>query len=467
MTENSSSQLERGLGLRDLVLFNLVAILGISWVATAAKAGPGSLTLWILAALLFFIPQGLAVIQLAADMPDEGGIYSWTRKELGELHGFVCGWCYWINNVLYYPTLLLGAAVSATFIIGKGESGMADNWAYVLPFTVIGLVVAVGLNIVGIGTGKWLQNIGGLSVFLPGIVLVALGVYRVTSGIPANPISLAGLKPDLSNLPMLNLWATIAFAFAGLELSSTMASEIKEAWRNLPRSIYVTAPIVALIYIIGTCSMLWLVPRDQINVVAGPLQAIANGAGRNGWWIVAFIALLLTVARIGAVGAWLVGSSRVAFVVGLDRYFPEAFSRIHPRWRTPHVAILVQGIIAVFFLLLSVLGKGTTVQTAFLILIDMSLLIYFVPYLYLFLCFMVHCWKRDRGPLVVPGGKAGVLLSGISGFGITLFAMVVAMFPPPGTAEIWLHELKLGGGAILLLGAGLVIYWRARTKIPR
>ena len=467
MTENSSSQLERGLGLRDLVLFNLVAILGISWVATAAKAGPGSLTLWILAALLFFIPQGLAVIQLAADMPDEGGIYSWTRKELGELHGFVCGWCYWINNVLYYPTLLLGAAVSATFIIGKGESGMADNWAYVLPFTVIGLVVAVGLNIVGIGTGKWLQNIGGLSVFLPGIVLVALGVYRVTSGIPANTISLAGLKPDLSNLPMLNLWATIAFAFAGLELSSTMASEIKEAWRNLPRSIYVTAPIVALVYIIGTCSMLWLVPRDQINVVAGPLQAIANGAGRNGWWIVAFIALLLTVARIGAVGAWLVGSSRVAFVVGLDRYFPEAFSRIHPRWRTPHVAILVQGIIAVFFLLLSVLGKGTTVETAFLILIDMSLLIYFVPYLYLFLCFMVHCWKRDRGPLVVPGGKAGVLLSGISGFGITLFAMVVAMFPPPGTAEIWLHELKLGGGAILLLGAGVVIYWRARTKIPR
>ncbi len=467
MTENSSSQLERGLGLRDLVLFNLVAILGISWVATAAKAGPGSLTLWILAALLFFIPQGLAVIQLAADMPDEGGIYSWTRKELGELHGFVCGWCYWINNVLYYPTLLLGAAVSATFIIGKGESGLADNWAYVLPFTVIGLVVAVGLNIVGIGTGKWLQNIGGLSVFLPGIVLVALGVYRVTSGIPANPISLAGLKPDLSNLPMLNLWATIAFAFAGLELSSTMASEIKEAWRNLPRSIYVTAPIVALIYIIGTCSMLWLVPRDQINVVAGPLQAIANGAGRNGWWIVAFIALLLTVARIGAVGAWLVGSSRVAFVVGLDRYFPEAFSRIHPRWRTPHVAILVQGIIAVFFLLLSVLGKGTTVETAFLILIDMSLLIYFVPYLYLFLCFMVHCWKRDRGPLVVPGGKAGVLLSGISGFGITLFAMIVAMFPPPGTAEIWLHELKLGGGAILLLGAGVVIYWRARTNIPR
>ena len=464
MNQDQSPQLERGLGLRDLVLFNLVAILGISWVATAAKAGPSSITLWLLAALLFFVPQGLAVIQLAADLPDEGGIYSWTRKELGELHGFVCGWCYWINNVLYYPTLLLGAAVSATFIIGKGESGLADNWAYVLPFTVIGLVVAVALNIVGVGTGKWLQNIGGLSVFLPGLVLVTLGIFRVISGAPANPMTLADLKPDLGNLPMLNLWATIAFAFAGLELSSTMASEIRDAPRNLPRSIYLTAPAVAVIYIIGTCSMLWLVPRDQINLVAGPLQAILNGAGRNGWWLVSLIALLLTVARIGGVGAWLVGSSRVAFMVGLDRYFPPAFGRIHPRWRTPHVAILVQGIIAVVFLLLSVLGKGTTVEAAFLILIDMSLLIYFVPYLYLFVCLVVHCWqKRDR-PLLIPGGWPGALLAGTSGFAITLFAMVVAMFPPAGTTSIWLHEMKLGGGSALLLGAGVVIYWRARRK---
>src|SRR2546421_155010 len=206
MTEPGSTQLERGLGLRDLVLFNLVAILGISWVATAAKAGPGSITLWLLAALLFFVPQGLAVVQLAADMPDEGGIYSWARKELGEAHGFVCGWCYWINNVLYYPTLLLAAAVYATFVIGKGESGLADNWTFVLPFTLIGLVVAIGLNMVGVGTGRWLQNIGGISIFLPGIFLVALGLYRVATGTSANSLVWSQLRPDLTNLPMLNLW---------------------------------------------------------------------------------------------------------------------------------------------------------------------------------------------------------------------------------------------------------------------
>jgi len=470
MTKELAPQLARALTLRDLVLFNLVAVIGIPWVATAAKAGPSSLTLWVLAAILFFVPQGLAVIQLSSSFPAEGGIYAWTRKEFGEGHGFLCGWCYWINNVLYYPTLLLAAAVTATYVIGQGQSGLADNWTYVLPFTLIALVLAVVLNIVGVGTGKWLQNVGGLSVFLPGILLVLLGLYAFLTKDAANTLTFVQLKPDITNLPQLNLWATIAFAFAGLELSSTMGNEIQNPRRNLPRSIYIAAPLIALIYICGTGSMLWLVPREEINAVAGPLQAISNGMldfGGGWWWVVPLVALLLTLARVGGLGAWLIGSARVAFVVGLDRYFPPAFARVHPRWRTPYVAILVQVPIAVFFLLLSVLGKGTTVERAFLILIDMSLLIYFIPYLYLFLCLMVHC-RRRRGEseerLIVPGGATGAWIAGICGLSITLLAMIVAIIPPPGTANVWLYEAKVGGGSLFLVLIGLLIYWRAKRK---
>ncbi len=470
LPEENAPQLERALTLRDLVLFNLVAVVGITWVATAAKAGPSALTLWLLAALLFFIPQGLAVIQLSSSYPDEGGIYAWTKKEFGEGHGFLCGWCYWINNVLFYPTLLLSAAVMATYVIGRGESGLADNWSYVLPFTLIALTAAVWINVVGVGTGKWLQNIGGLSVYLPGILLVLLGLHGALTRSPANALSYGQLKPDLTNLPLLNLWATVAFAFAGLELSSTMGHEIQNPRRNLPRSIYIAAPLVAVVYLCGTGSMLWLVPRDEINIVAGPLQALANGMrnlGSGGWWVIPLAALLLAVARVGAVGAWLTGSARVAFVVGLDRYFPPAFARIHPRWRTPYWAILIQAPIAVFFLLLSVLGKGTSVEKAFLILLDMSLLIYFIPYLYLFLCFMVHCWRgrelRDAS-LLVPGGPTGALVIGLCGLSITLFAMIVALIPPPGTSDIWIHEAKVAGGSLLLVFLGLFIYWRAKRN---
>jgi amino acid transporter len=177
------------------------------------------------------------------------------------------------------------------------------------------------------------------------------------------------------------------------------------------------------------------------------------------------VALLLTIAQVGGVGAWLSGSARVAFVVGLDRYFPPAFGRVHPRWRTPYVAILIQAPLAALFLVLSVLGKGTTVEKAFLILLDMSLLIYFIPYIYLFIAFMVHCCRnRTNQSLLVPGGAIGGLIAGLSGLGITIFAMIVALVPPPGTVNIWVHEAKLGGGSLLLVLAGLFIYWRRRDK---
>ncbi len=470
MPNESAPQLKRTLNLRDLVLFNLVAVIGIGWVATAAKAGLSSLTLWLLAAILFFIPQGLAVLQLSSSYPDEGGIYAWTKREFGETHGFLCGWCYWINNVLYYPTLLLAGAVTSTFVFGQGETGLADKWTYVLPFTLVCLMLAVILNVVGADIGKWLQNVGGITVYIPAIILMALGVYAMLTKSPANTLTWSQLKPDLANLPLLNLWATIAFAFAGLELSSTMGHEIHDARRNLPRSVYISAPLVALVYICGTGTMLWVVPQKEINIVAGPLQAITTGMrdfGNAWWWIAPFVAVLLTVSRIGGLGAWLTGSARVAFVVGLDRYFPPAFGRIHPRWRTPYVAILVQVPITVLFLFLSVLGKGTTVERAFLMLLDMSLLIYFIPYIYLFITFTVHCrkTKRESGErLVVPGGATRALVSGLGGLAITIFAMVVAMIPPPGTTDIWIHEAKLGGGSLLLVVVGLIIYSRAKGK---
>src|ERR1051326_2811657 len=143
--ENGSAkpQLVRALKLRDLILFNLVAVLGLRHLATSAKFGAGSLVLWVIAAVFFFIPQGLAVIELSSRFPNEGGIYFWTKRALGEGHGFLCGWCYWINNVLYYPNLLISAAVIGTFIFGQSGSAVSDNWIYVLPVTLGILWIAV------------------------------------------------------------------------------------------------------------------------------------------------------------------------------------------------------------------------------------------------------------------------------------------------------------------------------------
>ena len=203
-TTQTSPTLVRALRLRDLILFNLVAVLGLRHLGTTAKFGPGSLLMWLIAAVFFFIPQGLAVVELSSRFPKEGGIYFWTKRALGEGHGFLCGWCYWINNVLYYPNLLISAAVIATFIFGKGGSGLSDNWAYVLPMTLGTLWIATLINIVGLGTGKWLQNAGGVGTYVPGLILILLGVYGAMTAPPANEFSVATLKPDLNNVPALN-----------------------------------------------------------------------------------------------------------------------------------------------------------------------------------------------------------------------------------------------------------------------
>ena len=468
-TTQTTAHLVRALKLRDLVLFNLVAVLGLRHLGTTAKFGPGSLLMWLIAAVFFFIPQGLAVIELSSRFPKEGGIYFWTKRALGEGHGFLCGWCYWINNVLYYPNLLISAAVIATFIFEKSGSGLSNSWAFVLPVTLGTLWIAVLINIVGLGTGKWLQNAGGVGTYIPGLILILLGAYGAMTVPPANELSVATLKPDLNDVPALNLLASIAFAFAGLELASTMADEVENPRRNLPRSVFISAPLIAIAYIVGTAAVLWCLPNKEVNVVSGFLQAIKAGTDNISpalVWVAPICAALYTIGNLGSVGAWLIGPARVAFVIGLDRYFPKAFGAVHPRWHTPYVAILVQAMLATIFLLLSVLGKGTKVEDVYLILLDTQILIYFVPYLYLFIVFLIHrrCGENSSEVVLAPGGSIGGWLTGLSGITVTFFAMIIATVPPPDMGDPVLFRLKVIGGALGFILIGGSIYWRARLK---
>jgi amino acid transporter len=458
-------ELPRVLTLRDLVLFNIVAVLSLRWTATAAAAGPSSLTMWVVAALFFFIPQGLAVSYLSARYPQEGGIYFWTKRAFGEGHGFLCGWCYWVNNILYYPNLLMSTAVIATFAIGHGETGLMDNWTYIFVATLTALWLAVLMNVIGLKTGRWLQNLGALGTYLPGAVLVGFGLYAALNHPPATPITLDTITPRFDDMSRLNLWASIAFAYAGLELSAVMGGEIKNPARTLPRSIYIAAPFITFLYIAGTAALLWLVPSSDVHVVSGFFQAISAGARNLGGlaWIIPAAAAVYVIGNIGGIGAWLTGPARVAFVIGLDRYFPPAFGRVHPRWKTPYVAILTQAVLATIFLLISVVGRGTTVERAYLIVLDTMLLIYFIPYIYLFICYLlIRMRETVAEPRPWHAGKAVGGVIGLSGLLLTLGAMLVATIPPSDTADPWLFRAKVIGGAALFVIIGGVVYWRGR-----
>jgi len=296
-----------------------------------------------------------------------------------------------------------------------------------------------------------------------------VGIYGVLFLPAANSITANDLIPKSTDYDSLNLWASIAFAYAGLELSATMGGEVKEPRRTLPRSIFISAPLIAIIYILGTGSVLWTVPNERINVASGFLQTIEMGMRQisaNLWWVAPICAVLYTLGSLGGVGAWLMGPARVALGIGLDRYFPAAFGRVHPRWKTPYVAILAQTALATLFLLIMQLGKETGVGQVYLTLLSAQLIIYYVTYIYLFIVFLIHRRREGVSPdvMAAPGGTAGAYAIGISGLLVTIFAMVLALVPPPGTGNWVEYEAKVIGGVAFLILLGVAIYWRARSK---
>jgi amino acid transporter len=318
------------------------------------------------------------------------------------------------------------------------------------------LWLAAILNIVGLGTGKWLQNVGGLGAYLAGLILLGVGIYAFFTRPTANPITLHSLVPNFGSLTEVNLWASIAFAFSGLELAATLGDEIHEPSRMLPRAIYLSAPLIAGLYILGTLCVLWLVPVASLSITSGFLQAIATAAGHL-WWLVPVAGAAYFIGNIGGAGAWLAGPARVAFVIGLDKYLPPAFGRIHPKWGTPYVAILVQAIAATLVLPLAILGKGSTVEQVYLIVLDMNVLIYFIPFVYLFFCLLYE--PDTGGPSVIPGGRVGRIVAGLAGLFVTVFAMIVAAIPPSDQSPFW-FELKVLGGVGFFYLVGWLFYRR-------
>ena len=460
-------QLPRAMGLRDLVFLHVVAIIGLRWLLTAANIGPSSIILWLVAVLLFFVPQGLAVLELSSRLPEEGGIYVWTREAFGPLHGFICGWAYWVNNLIYYPSLIVFIAGNAVYIWGRQYAGLADNPLYQVGFSLGVLWLAIGTNIVGLRTGRWVHNAGAAATWIIVAILIILAGAALAAGWGRNPFALGSLMPDISQ-SNLGLWSSLCFALAGLELAVIMGGEVRDPGRSLPRSILVAAPIIAGIYIIGTLAVLAISPADGTSLVTGIVDVIASSGDKLGLPLTRLVGLLIVVTGLGALGAWLAGSARIPFVVGLDRHLPPILGRLHPRWKTPYVALLVQGVGASFFILVSVLGSS--LEEAYLVLVDTTIIVYFIPYLYLFLAVGV-LRRREAGSarpaFRIPGGKLGVGLVGVSGFATTALSIVLASIPSEvAAAPVWFFVKVVGGAAGLLL-VGLAFYfWNARVRRP-
>src|SRR5204862_295252 len=249
--------LPRVMRLRDVVLFNITAIVGLRWLTTAASQfGLASLLLWVLAMVVFFLPSAVAVRELADIDPAAGGIYRWVRRAFGPLQGFVAGWGYWVNDLFYFPSLLVATAAIAGYAGGPRFVHLGDDTVFVGALSLAGLWLAVGMNVVGLRVGKRLQNLGGHGTWLPGLIFVVLAIWSLTTHGSATPVTARGLVPASLDLQCINLFATMTFAFAGLELAPTLGDEIHDPARTLRRGIAVSGLAIVAMYVLGTAAML-------------------------------------------------------------------------------------------------------------------------------------------------------------------------------------------------------------------
>ena len=460
------------MGFWDVLLFNIATVLGPRWVAAAAHNGTSSISLWGIAALLFFVPSALVINELSSRFPHEGGLYVWSKEAFGDFHGFVAGWCYWIYTVFYFPALLLASASMSAYVIGEGGASLEHNRNFLLLGSFGLLLVAVVLNIIGLNVGKWLQNVGGVSTYLPLLMLVAVGAILWARQGPVTHFSRANILP-VWNWDTVNFWSQIAFAFSGLELVSAMSQEVRNPQRTLPRAVYASGVMIAAMYIVGTIAVLGLVPAADVSVTSGVFHAITVGSiAMKVGFLGILAAVLVTVGNAGGVGSTVAGIARVPFVVGIDRYLPAAFGKIHPRWKTPYISMIVQAVLSGAILLLGQI-KNPRVQDAYQVLVDATIILYFIPFLYMFAAAIKLYGRPDRATnkeaVLIPGGKPGVWILSITGFLVVLIGIVVSLVPPGESTNKFGFEARLVGGTVAAIAVGLFLYlrevWKKKTEL--
>jgi len=459
----TDAHLRKAMGLGDLVLFYVVTALSLRWIATAAAAGPSSIVIWIVGCVTYFVPLTFCVLELSSRYPEEGGIYLWSKKAFGEFAGFMTGWMYWTANLPYYPGVLYFAAGNALFIGGDRWQHFANSSLFLILTAPFGLPLAFLLNLVGLDIGKWLHNLGAGGTWLPASVLIVMGWMAWLRFGSATAINGATVLPaaDLKNV---FFWSTVAFAFGGVEGASTMGSEIRDARRNIPRALLTAGVIITFMYVAATASVLIALPAEDVTGLQGFMQAISKVGQRIGFEGVApWVALLVTLSSVGGVSAWFAASSRLPFVAGVDKFLPSAFGRVHPRWKTPYVAMAVQAALAGIFIFLG--QAGTSVKGAYDFLVGMGVISYFLPFLYMFAS-VIRLQREPAGPDVmrIPGGRPIAILLAILGLLTTITSSVLACIPPADEPNKFLAVVKLLGSSALMVAVGAVIYWVGKSN---
>jgi amino acid transporter len=456
-----SAVFRKELGLRDLALTQILFIIGLTWVGAAAKLGPAHVVFWLLAITLFYVPSAVVVIYLNRLMPLEGGLYQWAKLGFSEAAGFMVAWNLWLYVITNTSEIGLQLTTNLAYAIGPSGAWISSNkWLITLTsLFVIALLVVV--STIGLSVGKWLHNVGGIIMLTIFAVLLVLPFVQVARGEMREFHPLATAMPVFS-LFSLNILGKLGFgALGGFEYVAILAGECRSPARTIGRSVMVAAPLIAIMFIFGTSSVLAFVHPDQIDLIAPIPQVLSLGFKTFGVaaLVVPVALALLIVLRIAQASVNFTGLTRLPMVAGWDHLMPRWFTKLHPRFKTPVNSILFVGIVTVVMGSLSLIGVGQ--QESFQLLFNAGGIFYALTYLVMFAIPLFGLRSQSPAP------PWWLRIASASGLLMTLLYVTLSIFPIIDVKSNSAFTIKVAGVIIAANLVGIGIFAAARARRAR
>ena len=448
--ESQSASLKKPLGLGDLVLTQVLFIVGSSWVGAAAKLGPAHLFFWMLAILLFYIPQAAVVIYLSNRIPLEGGIYQWAKLGFSEFAGFITAWNLWLLSITVIA--LGGMFVTTNISYALGAAWMPNSKLCV---SLISSAMVVGLGwacVRGLSLGKWLHNIGAFAMFLVYAALIFLPLLGLARGEIKNYQPLPMALPTVSLFYCLNVFTKLGIgALSGFEYVAILAGETRSPGRDIGRSVLIASPMIALMFILGTSSVLAFIGNNPIDLI-GPVPQTLR-LGLRSFPIAGAIAsigiLLMTVRTIASTSVHVTGSSRLPMVAGWDCLLPAWFSRLHPRYKTPINSVIFVGTLTLVIAIASQIGAG--IQEAFQLVDNAANVFYGIVYFMMFVIPLV-------GAVGIRTKSIWLRVAAICGAAVSLAAIFFTVYPIIDVPSPLIFGAKIAAVTIIANAIGVAIY---------
>jgi glutamate:GABA antiporter len=452
-----SAQLKKELGLRDLVLTQILYVVGLSWVGAAAKLGPQQIPFWLGAMLTFYLPQALVVIYLSRRYPLEGGLYQWTKLGLNPLLAFMVGWNLWLYAIVLLGAFGIQVANAIVYAIGPSAQWLSGNKVYIGAVTGVLLGGLIVTTILGLRIGKWVHNTGAVLLLAAFALLLLLPVLNTLRGTLRvyHPLAMATPAFTLFNL---NVASKLAVgALSGFEYVAVLAGESRDARRTIGRSVLIAAPVIALMFILGTSAIQALVEPAKVDLVGPIPQAFRAGLGAAGSAVallVPFAIFAVTARTIANSSVIFTATTRMPMVAGWDRLLPAWFVQLHAKYRTPVNSILFIGACALALAAVGLFKVGE--QEAFQLIDNAAGIFYGLTYLVLFAIPMVGL-RRQSEPVPLWLRAACVI-----GFAVTALYVVFTLVPIVSVVSRLAFALKIGTMVVAANAIGAAVYFRKR-----